>query len=187
MLDDRWSLDGDHRSVGLESLWDKGVAAMAQHALGVVMRVCGRLDMKVMEHRVRLPAAKELDGVLIHASAEEGSGATRAERPSQDEGRVNAGGLLEEAGGVSEGVADVGGLGVDPLRRGGVVVFMNFLVRCHAGLFETQGDATECFCQAEHWVVCGLVADARSPLTAFFWSENSKLACMSRTRSVSSF
>ena len=112
MLDDDWSMDGDHRSVGLESLWVEGVAAMARHALGVVLRECGHLDAKVAKHCIGLPATEELDRVLVDTGIEEGSGATGAEIPSRDEGRVDASGILDEAGGVLEGVGYMGGLGV---------------------------------------------------------------------------
>ena len=66
------------------------------------------MDAKVSEHGVRLPAAEELDRVLVHTGAVEGGGAAGAQGPSRYVGRVDAGDSLEEAGGVSEGVGDVG-------------------------------------------------------------------------------
>ena len=40
------------------------------------------LDAKVAEHGIRLPSAEELDGVFVDASAQQRSGAARAQGAS---------------------------------------------------------------------------------------------------------
>ena len=52
----------------------EGVGAVVEHLLGTVMSVNGGLDAEAVEHGVRLPAAEELDGVGIDASAEKSRG-----------------------------------------------------------------------------------------------------------------
>ena len=51
-------------------LGSEGVAPVVQHLLGEVAGVGGSLDPEVPEHRIGLPSAKELDNVLVDASAE---------------------------------------------------------------------------------------------------------------------
>ena len=48
----------------------KGVVAGIKHTLGVVVREGVSLDAQVAEHGIRLPAAKELDGILGDVGAE---------------------------------------------------------------------------------------------------------------------
>ena len=57
----------------------KGVVAGIKHTLGVVVREGVSLDAQVAEHGIRLPAAKELDGILGDVGTEQGSGAARSE------------------------------------------------------------------------------------------------------------
>ena len=55
------------------------VGAMVPHVLGVAVSDGGGLDAEVAEHGIGLPAAKEADGIRVHASAEEGGGTARTE------------------------------------------------------------------------------------------------------------
>ena len=57
----------------------KGVAAMVQHLLGVVGRLGVSLDAQVAQHGIRLPAAKEADGIGVNGGTQEGSGTTGTE------------------------------------------------------------------------------------------------------------
>ena len=57
----------------------EGKGPIIQHELGIV--VGGGLNPQVAEHGVRFPASKELDGVFVDPSTEEGGGTAGAERP----------------------------------------------------------------------------------------------------------
>ena len=57
----------------------EGKGPIIQHELGIV--VGGGLNLQVAEHGVGFPAAKELDGVFVDPSTEEGGGTTGAEQP----------------------------------------------------------------------------------------------------------
>ena len=64
----------------VEDLWGEGARAVVWHELGEVVGNGGCLDAQVAEHGIREPAAEELDGVAVDASAKESGGTARAER-----------------------------------------------------------------------------------------------------------
>ena len=68
---------------------------------------CG-LDTKVAEHGIRLPAAKQHDGLGADIGTEESSGSAGAEGASGDLGREDASAQFLLAGSVLEGVGDAG-------------------------------------------------------------------------------
>ena len=109
----------------------EGVAPMIEHELGEVGLEVGSLDAQVAKHGIRLPTAKELDGVRVHACTEEGSGTTRAEGAGRQEGGVDACDVGEGVGSVAEGVGDIGGFDGVPLAvvGMGVVVAVDGRVR----------------------------------------------------------
>jgi hypothetical protein len=72
----------------------EGVAAVVEHVLREVGGDGVGLNAKVAKHGVGLPASEELDGVLVHAGAEEGSGAAGAEATRTEQPRGDPGGGL---------------------------------------------------------------------------------------------
>jgi hypothetical protein len=86
----------------------EGVVAVQNHRLGMVMHDGECRDVKVSEHGVRLPAADELNEVLVDSGNQKGNGATRAERLGSDMVRYEAKGgagsnhdALNEVGNVT--------------------------------------------------------------------------------------
>lgn len=77
-----------------------------EHASGVVGGVGVGLHTEVAEHGVGSPAAEELDGVLVHPGAEEGSGPTRSEAAGGQVFGIDAGDVADGGGSVTEGVRD---------------------------------------------------------------------------------
>ena len=88
----------------------EGVTAMIQHQLGEVGLDVGGLDAEVAKHGVGLPTAEELDGVRVHAGAEESGSAARAEGVCREQGGVDAGGVGEQVGGVTQAWVTLAGL-----------------------------------------------------------------------------
>ena len=86
----------------------EGVAPMIKHELGEVGLEVGSLDAQVANHGIRLPTAKELDGVRVDSGTEEGSGATRAKGAGRQERGVNARDVSEGVGSMAEGIGDIG-------------------------------------------------------------------------------
>ena len=84
----------------------EGVAAMVKHALGEVGGDSVGLDAEVAEHGIRFPAAKELDGILVDASAQEGRGSAGAEAAGTQEDWVDTCFVVDKGGSVPEGVGD---------------------------------------------------------------------------------
>ena len=93
-------------SVGGVGAGGEGVGAMVQHVLGAVVGVSRGGDAEVAEHRVGAPATKELDGVGIGASAQQGGSAAGTEAPSREEARRDAGDGFNGSGTVAEGIGD---------------------------------------------------------------------------------
>ena len=76
----------------------KGVVAMGNHLLGIVIGVTSGLDAKVTEHGVRFPSSKQLHSVGIDSSTQESSGSTRLERLGGDLVRWDSRELLAGTG-----------------------------------------------------------------------------------------
>ena len=100
----------------------EGVAAVVQHALGEVGGNGVGLDAEVAEHGIRFPVAKELDGVLVNASTQEGRGTARAEAAGTQEDWVDTGFVLDKSGGMAEGIGDNRRLDEFELASVGVMV-----------------------------------------------------------------
>ena len=108
----------EHESVyrGRGLLWEaagsvdagsEGVGAVVQHELSIVVGMRGSLDAQVAKHGIRLPAAKELNGILVDPSTEKGGGTTRSQGTGGEEPPVYAGVAKEVPSRVLEGIADV--------------------------------------------------------------------------------
>ena len=95
------------KPVHLEGGWNKGVGAMVQHLLGVVVGDGSSLDAQVAEHGVGFSAAQELDSIFVDAGAEEGSGPSRAKGAGREKVKGHAGFVLDGLGGVTQGVSDM--------------------------------------------------------------------------------
>ena len=95
------------KAVHLEGGWNEGVGAMVQHLLGVVVGYRGGLDAKIAKHGVGFPAAKELDSILVDASAKERGGPTRAKGAGREKVEGHAGLVLDRLGSVPQGVGDM--------------------------------------------------------------------------------
>ena len=96
-----------------------------------------------------------MDGVGVDAGTEQSGGPTRSERAGRDQGRVDAGLVLDLKGGVSESVGDEAGRHVVPL----VVVGADMMVeRCLGGsvvLLKVECKTASGLAGAEEWIVGG--------------------------------
>ena len=110
----------------------EGVVAMGEHGLSEVVGGEGRLDPKIAQHGVGLPAAQELDGVRIDVGAKEGRGAARAQGAGRDCLRRDAGNILHGSGSVLKGVLDVFGGDAPDLAGGAVIELVERAVRLGA-------------------------------------------------------
>ena len=75
------------------------------------------VDVEVAQHGIGFPPSKELDGVLVDVSTEQGSGSAEAEAAGTDQCWVHTSLVLEASGCVSECVGDVFGFGVAAVAR----------------------------------------------------------------------
>ena len=73
-----WHLLGEPCIV--ECLWGECVSTVIKHWLREVVGHGGCLDVQAAQHGIGEPAAKELDCVAVHTSAEEGGGAAWSKR-----------------------------------------------------------------------------------------------------------
>ena len=64
------------------------------------------LDAKVAEHRVGFPAAEELDPGWVNVGAHQCRGAARTKGAGAEQSIVDAGGVLQALGTVTEAVGD---------------------------------------------------------------------------------
>ena len=130
------------KAVHLEGGWNEGVGAMVQHLLGVVVGYRGGLDAKIAKHGVGFPAAKELDGILVDASAKKRSGPTRSKGAGGEKVEGHAGLVLDGLGSVAKGVGDVSRWRGVPRAVVGVRIVIMVDRRVRVGLVfeEAKGD-----------------------------------------------
>ena len=138
---------------------------MIEHELGEVDLEVGSLDAQVAKHGIRLPTAKELDGVRVHSSTEEGSGTTRVEGAGRQEGGVNARDVSEGVGSMAECIGDIGRFDGVPraVVRMGAVVVVDGRVGRSVVQEEVSGNAAKSFGWAEEGVIVGAVAYLFAP------------------------
>jgi hypothetical protein len=153
----------------------EGVAAVVEHVLREVGGDGVGLNAKVAKHGVGLPASEELDGVLVHAGAEEGSGAAGAEATRTEQPRGDPGGGLHGGSCVAESVGDDGGLEEAKCAVAGEVGADRGVARSVDGA-EATGEASEGLAGAEARIVGGLVADLFAPDTILLVSERQNSA-----------
>ena len=80
------------------SRWGEGVLAMVEHGLGVCRGEAAQLHPEIEEDGVGLPASKGMDGSLINAQDEEGSGTPRLETVGFDAFRGDVGDVADGSG-----------------------------------------------------------------------------------------
>ena len=107
----------------------KGVGAGVPHPLGEVRGVGVGLDPEVPEHSIRLPSAKERNGILVDVSTEQGRGTPGTQGPGGEEAGRNAGGGLDGTSGVADGVGDMGRFDGVPGVEMGVEVLVDGSIR----------------------------------------------------------
>ena len=117
------------------------------------------MDTQVAEHGVGLPAAKQHDGLSAYIGTEEGGRSARAEGACSDLSREDAGARFVQAGGVLEGVGDVGRFGGHEAARRSVKDSVKGAVGRSAVLSESPGDARQGFRRAEEGVRVSRVAN----------------------------
>ena len=136
----------------------EGVGAGLPHPLGKVRRVGVGLDPEVPQHGIRLPSAKERNGILVDVGTEQGSGTPGSQGPGGKETGRNAGGILDGAGSVADGVGDMRRFDGVPGIEVRVVVAEDRCIRGCIMLMEVPGKAEESLAWAEERIGSGGVA-----------------------------
>ena len=106
-----WSLTREEVtvSIGVRG-WGEGVLAMFKHGAGIGRgEAASWLGAKIEEDGVGLPAAQGMDGSLVNAGDEEGSGAPKAEAVGFDALRGDVGDVVDNGSGAAECGGDVPG------------------------------------------------------------------------------
>ena len=131
--------------------WREGVGAVVEHELSIVVGMRGSLNAQVAKHGIRLPAAKELDGILVDTGTKESCGSTRPQGPGGEELPVDASVTKEVLGRVLEGIADVRVLHTVPtaVRRVRVEVTEDGSRWGSAPAMEARGDPAKSLGRAE--------------------------------------
>lgn len=126
------SFDGEVASC--MTAWGEGVVAVVEHELGEAAHGC--LDAEVGEHGDGLPAAEELDVILVDAGHQASGCAPWAERAATEAGRGDAQNVLNVGRGKAQGFRDELGLDSAPASVVGmvVVVTVDWSVRRGVGL-----------------------------------------------------
>ena len=137
----------------------EGEGARSPHAVGVLGGEGVGLDTEVAKHGVRAPSSKELDGVGVDASTEEGRSPTWSERPGRDQGGVDAGHVLDLQGGMTEGVGDEARRHIIPVAVGRADMMVERCLRGGVVSLEVKSKASGGLAGAEERIFGGGVTD----------------------------
>ena len=85
----------------------EGVLAMFKHGAGIGGCEAAQLGVEILEDRGRLPMSQGMDGSLVDAQDEEGSGAPRAEAVGFDPVRGDVSDVVDGGGSMAEFGGDV--------------------------------------------------------------------------------
>ena len=132
------------------------------------------MNAKVAQHGVRLPAAKELDGVFVDSSAEESGCSTRPQGTGGEELPVYASVAKEVLSRVLEGIADVCVFDTIPTAVGRMRVEMteDGSSWSRSPAVEARGDPAKSLGRAEKGIGGGAVAHLLTPDGVLLISES---------------